>query len=192
MIRNLVFTAVFIFSNVIFAQENDSKFSVFLDVVSLSQKGFGIKADYAVNQFATIGFFSKKYASDSEGFTVRFNDDNKYEFSEQGIVGTYFPQAVNENGLYFSLAYAQAKHKLTYVDTVFGSAIGEDKIAGAQAKAGYQFVKSISDNSSCVVQMGLGYGVAGESDYVYTSPPPEVKVDLKNGTLIDLAVGVAF
>lgn len=192
MIRNLVFAIVFIFSNVILAQENRAKFSVLLDVISLSQKGFGIKADYAFNEFATIGFFSKRYASDSEGFKVRFNDDNKYEFSEQGIGGTYFPQGVNENGLYFSLAYAQAKYKLTYVDPVFGSAVGEDKISGLQVKAGYQFIKSISDSANCVVQMGFGYGAAGESDYVYNSPPAEVKADLKNGTLIDLAVGMAF
>lgn len=192
MIRNLVFAAILIFSDTIMAQENDPKFSVLIDVVSLSQKGFGIKADYAFNKFATIGFFSKKYASDSEGFKVRFNDDNKYEFSEQGLVGTYFPQTVSENGWYFSLAYAQAKHKFTYVDPVFGSAVGEDEISGLQAKAGYQFVKTISDSVNCVVQMGLGYGAAGESDWVYTSPPSDVKVELKNGTLIDLAVGLTF
>lgn len=192
MIRNLVFAVMLIFSSAVLAQENDTKFSVLLDVVSLSQKGFGIKADYAFNKFATIGFFSKRYASDSEGFKVRFNDNNKYEFFEQGIVGTYFQHAVNENGLYFSLGYAQAKHKLTYVDPAFGSVNGEDKISGVQVKAGYQFVKTISDSTNCIVQMGLGYGAAGESDWVYTSSPPAVKVELKNGTLIDLALGLAF
>lgn len=190
----LVIAASFLLPSAAFSQQQTKdKFSISIDAAALAQQGFGMKVDYAFLDNWTFGIFGKQYESNSEGFIVRSEDPKKYQFSEQGLVVSYFFSSVFSDGIYISLGYAEGKNKVTYYDINTGSLSDEDSDTGAQGKMGYQFSGELKKSHNWLVQFGFGYGACGEGDWeLFLSPEQAIYSDLKSGVLLDFNLGMTF
>lgn len=189
----LLSTTTLVGSSLVYAQQNKNKYSITFDLAALAQQGIGLKLDYAFNDNTTVGVFGKQYKSDSEGFIIRSKDPNKYEFSEVGISLTYYYNAVFASGFYTSFGYVAGENNITYNDPLYGNSSDGDSNTGGQVKIGYQFVGELNKNHNSLLQIGFGYGAAGEGKWSNEEPFIEqVHAQLDPGVLLDFNLGMTF
>ena len=217
VILNLM--AAVLVSNPAFAQEATSvnsayvnpfeknKLNIILDGTSVLLKGFGIKAVYRLQPQIAVGGFYQNYKlrpneADAENSVNSYVFDPLIKVNTAGVIGEYYLNGFNSEGVYFSGALVSVNAEST-VDNYNGlTSTSSDSKSGYQIKAGYQFLSQINQNLNIVFQLGVGYGIAGKiksygeyyslstlsSSYKTISTGTEIE----NGTVIDLSAGLRF
>lgn len=179
-----------LFASTAFALEQESKkISVFADVPSLLNSGYGVRANYFFSDKITAGVIYKNSKAIEDSLSY-YSGNVKYTFKLTGFGANYFFNSVSSDSWYGSVNYVTVKITAdSEANSIMGQTSAEDSKSGFQLKGGYQF----SFAQDWLLQLGWGVGMGGKHEWrTDLMSPTGAVTEIKNGSTLDLLVGAAF
>lgn len=209
------FLATVLLSTSLYAQDNSSmtsidmqkkstkKLTVLADGASFLLKGAGVKATYGLTNNIALGALAQLYKFQPESsVTTNSNFKPKNEVTALGVIADYHVSAIDQAGIYISMAYMNVKAKTTLDASYYGGSTSEDQTSGLQTKVGYQFIGQLASNLNMTFQLGLGYGIGGAiettgsgsqvSTMSGTQKSAKSTTEIQSSLLLDLSAGMSF
>lgn len=166
------------------------------DITPVLLGGFGIAADGAVVEKASLGAFYLQMKPKT--FQDLVFTESEIEMKTYGLRGRfYINRTFSESGWYVGAAAVKSESKVKARSTFLGDGPwgeGKKEKTGAQGSLGYQFIGRKSDSGQFAFNIAYIYGSGNKFGYDYSSSNGSATVDpiLEDGSSFEGTLGWMF